>query len=145
MAGHPRFVGLAIACIDGRLWKTHEGDIDRFIEEKFGGQLADVIMTAGATARLLTRGVEADMFEDIGLSYIAHGVRRLVIFEHENCGKYADLAGNGDDRFAVSEKDEQTVHDRNSQEVTALLLEHYPELKIERYYVKLDGSIAPLD
>ena len=145
MTGHPRFTGLAIACIDGRLWKTHEDNIDRFIEKKFGGQLADVIMTAGATARLLTSSVKADMFEDIGLSYTAHGVRRLVIFEHENCGKYAELAGNGDDRFAVTEEDEQTVHDRNSQETATLLLEHYPELEIERYYVKLDGTIVPLD
>jgi hypothetical protein len=68
----------------------------------------DVVMTAGASARLLVKGEHADLYEDILLSYRDHGVRRLFIFEHEQCAKYADLASRGDTRF-TSTAESQTA------------------------------------
>ena len=92
MSEHPVFGGIAIGCIDGRFQKISADRINELVENDLNNELMDVLLTAGASARLIIKGIAADMFEDIGLSHDAHNVRRVFIFEHEGCGKYAHLA-----------------------------------------------------
>ena len=145
MEKHPIFGGIAIGCIDGRFWKIDEEKIDELIENDLSGELMDVLLTAGSSARLIVKGIAADMFEDIGLSHDAHGVRRVFIFEHEGCGKYANLASEGDARFETTPDTDQDVHDKNSKVAAEFLLEHYPKLEIHRFYEKSDGTVVQFD
>ena len=145
MTEKPVFEGLAVCCIDGRFWMIDERHIDALIERQLSGGLMDVIMTAGASARLLVKGEHADLYEDIQLSYRDHGVRRLFIFEHEQCGKYADLASQGDTRFDSTAETTLGVHDRNSREAANFLAARLPNLEIHRFYEQLDGTILNFD
>ena len=144
MSDHPKFAALVVACIDGRLRNADGGlkaRAGQLLEKKFLGSPVDHLAVAGASVDLsftFPKPEETELFRGIELAYKAHGIRRVVIIEHENCGRYAS-AGILD----VATPEEE-IHAHRSRTAEYFLKERFPELTFERYYAKLNGMITPL-
>lgn len=137
MSDHPTYDALVIACMDGAYREPDgalSGGAKKELNLKLEGQRVDHIAVPGASVALTLENAEQSLlFKGISLAYHKHGVRKLFIIEHENCGMYAALA----ERFAeYASPNDRELHAAHSQRAVELLQKHFPGLKIKRFYHK---------
>lgn len=139
------YAAMVIACIDGRLRRPDGGlkpEMGTYLESKYPGANLDHLGYAGASVRLtLDDPMSSELYRDIALSYHGHRVRRVVIVEHNECGKYEEL---GLTYPGQPEDQQHDVHDARSQQGADLLRTSLSDLQITRYFCTLDGKVHPL-
>jgi hypothetical protein len=143
--GAADYAAMVVACIDGRLRRPDGGlkpEMGTFLESSYRGANLDHLGYAGASVRLTLDDPEAsELYQDVALSYHGHRVRRAVIVEHNECGKYEEL---GLTYPGQPEAEQLAVHDARSAQAADLLRASLPELQITRFFCTLDGKVHPL-
>lgn len=75
----------------------------------------------------------------IRLAIALHGVKKLFLMDHENCGAVAGVYGP-----FQSKADEMKVHRNNMEKAREDIIGMFPELEVYCYFEKLDGSVVDM-
>ena len=129
---------LLLSCIDYRL----PGKIARYMESRGLAANYDHVILAGASL-----GVTNALYphwgqtfrEHLDLAIKLHGIRRVIVLDHRECGSYrvifgTDLAGEA----------EKTQHARELHRLARSIREAYPAVDVETLLMSLDGSVETI-
>jgi len=105
-----------VACIDFRFQKY----IRSWLDKNLKGKKYDYIGYAGAT-----RDLEV-ILKQIEISKKLHQIKKVILIHHEECGAYGK-----EDSFARHLQDLKKARNK--------ILSLFPDLKINLYYLHLDG------
>jgi hypothetical protein len=94
--------------------------VERFEYDSPGGCGGSLSLIDGSSRYMMLRAVE------LGMSL--HGVRRLIIVDHVDCG-----ACGGSARFAHAGA-ERAFHEARLREARDIVRQHHPELEIVLFY-----------
>lgn len=122
-----RIETLAIACIDGRFRDTTDHLLDRDARD------IDTVFVPGASIGL-TRAIEesAGLWDALRIAHDLHGVRHVRIYEHEDCGKFAEL---GADNSAAG-------HYRVATDAKRKIRQRYPDVTVSYTFLLLRSTGA---
>ncbi|QUS60420.1 carbonic anhydrase [Synechocystis sp. PCC 7338] len=127
---------LVLSCIDFRFLEYQHS----FLGQKGLSQAYDWVALAGASLALtgFPHSAEAETFWDqLALSKQLHNIGRVIIFDHQNCGAYAQVHPLPfGDRQA-----EENFHASYLHQAGAQIQERYPDLIVELYFVELTGQV----
>ena len=88
---------VVVYCSDGR-FGDHVRD---FLEHRLNIERFDAIAVAGGPVRLTEPATEGEILEDLTFLIEHHGMDRVVLIQHEDCGHYRHRLGlAGDDATA---------------------------------------------
>lgn len=110
-----------VACIDFRFQKF----IKKWLEEKFQNKTYDYVGFAGSTKDLKT------IMNQLDISVRLHHINQVVLIHHEECGAYGT----------------ESTHDRHTDDLKkarGLINKKYPQLKVDLYYLHLDGEFEAI-
>jgi hypothetical protein len=108
---------IVIHCIDFRF----QPFIDRWLNDRFGSGRFDRVSLAGGVHDIET------ILEQIQLAHGLHRVKTVALINHEDCGKYGHEGSLERHRSDLKETERR---------IKALL----PDLAVECYYLRLDGT-----
>jgi carbonic anhydrase len=108
-------------CIDFRL----QDDIDNWIAKNFKPETFDRVSIAGDVKNL------SEIMDQIKIAHDLHHIKKVVLVNHEDCGAYGK-----DGTY------QKHVHDLKNAENKIEQL--YPDLKVEIYYLHLDGEFEEI-
>jgi len=116
---------LIVHCIDFRLQKA----INKWLEGQDLIGNIDRISIAG--------GVKNQDFvlEQLSVSVRLHGIERVILVNHEDCGAY------GPEASADSQK-ETEQHSRDLAAMEQLIRNNFPNIAVEKYFLRLSGEIT---
>ena len=106
-----------VACIDFRFQKY----INNWVKKNFSDKTYDFIGFAGATKDLKT------VTNQINISKKLHCINQVVLIHHEDCGAYG----------------KESTPQRHSQDLKKAkkrILRSFQDLKVDLYYLHLDGE-----
>ena len=107
---------IIVACMDFRFQKY----LKDWTDKNMKGKTYDFVGFAGATKDLDT------VMTQIDISKKLHCIDQVVLIHHENCGAYG--AESTPER-----------HAQDLQKAKEKILAKYPDLKVDLYYLYLDG------
>lgn len=110
-----------VACIDFRFQKY----IKDWLGENFQNKTYDYVGFAGSTKNLDI------IMGQLDISIRLHHISQVVLIHHEECGAYGM----------------ESTHDRHAKDLRIAkktILEKYPNLKVNLYYLHLDGEFEAI-
>ncbi len=112
---------IIVTCIDFRLQEA----INNWISENFTPKTFDRVAFAGGIKNLDI------ILGQINIAVRLHHIKKVILINHEDCGAYGP---------------EGTVdhHVKDLKQVKAHILEKFPHLEVETYYLHLDGTFEPV-
>ena len=111
-----------VTCIDFRF----QDYVRKFTNENLAGKKFDLIGWAGSTKNLdLVMG-------QIDISVRLHQIKQVILIHHEECGAYG--AESTPERHAI---DLKMAREK--------VLAAHPQLQVELYYLKLDGTFEQVN
>lgn len=119
---------LVLICIDYRFqtfirnWLVENG-----LENKY-----DLIARPGGG-----KDTEELLLLSVGLSLKLHGIKKVIVIQHQNCGAYGSELVSGS-------KEELDKHRSDLAISVELMRRRFPGLGFETYFMKLDGTIVNL-
>jgi carbonic anhydrase len=130
---------LLLSCIDYRL----PGKIARYMEGRGLDANYDHVILAGASL-----GVTNAVFPHWGKSFRdhldlaikLHGIRRVIILDHRECGSYRVIFGTN-----LSGDDEKAQHAIELRRLAREIRDNYPSLEVEKLLMALDGSVETVE
>lgn len=108
---------LVVSCIDFRFQKF----IRKWLDKNFANKTFDYVGFAGATKDLKT------IMKQLSISVRLHHIKQVVLIHHEDCGAYG----------------KESTHEKHSKDLykaKKTILKNYPKLKIDLYYLHLNGK-----
>ena len=112
---------LVVHCIDYRL----QGYLNEWLDNRFPAQSYDRVSIAGGV-------YDSDyLIGQVGLAVRLHNISRVVLINHEDCGAYGDTG--------TIER-----HRADLQEAEREIVQMFPDLNTESYYLHLDGTFERL-
>ncbi|KKQ59961.1 hypothetical protein A3B42_04915 [Candidatus Daviesbacteria bacterium RIFCSPLOWO2_01_FULL_38_10] len=108
---------LIATCIDFRLQEA----INNWIAQNFSPKTFDRVALAGGVKNL---GI---ILNQIDIACRLHHIKKVVLINHEDCGAYG--------QEGTEEK-----HTEDLKIAKQKILSQFPELQVETYYLKLDGT-----
>ncbi len=112
---------IVITCIDFRF----QEDINNWLGNNFQPKTYDRGAFAGAAKSLDT------ILAQIEVAQRLHHIKKAVIINHEDCGAYGE---NGHVDHQI----------RDLHHARKMINKHFPGLKVETYYLHLDGSFEQI-
>lgn len=112
---------LIVFCIDFRFQKF----LRAWTEENLKNQTFDLVGFAGSTKSLDV------ILGQIDISVRLHQIKNLILIHHEECGAYG-LESTPEN------------HARDLQKARKVVLAKYPDLKVDLYYLHLDGTFEKI-
>lgn len=109
---------VAITCIDFRF----QNFLEDWLHENIGQNNYDRVALAGGVFNF------DEIAKQVEISHRLHAVKKIILVNHEDCGAYG--------KEGTKEK-----HVADLTQAATKLLETFPNLKIETYYLHLDGTI----
>lgn len=130
---------LLLSCIDYRL----PGKIARYMEGRGLDANYDHVILAGASL-----GVTNTVFPHWGQSFRdhldlaikLHGIRRVIILDHRECGSYRVIFGTN-----LAGDEEKAQHAGELHRLARELRDTYPSLEVEKLLMALDGSVETVE
>lgn len=113
---------LVVSCIDFRFQKY----IRQWLDENFGDKTFDYVGYAGGTKELET------FMKQLDISVRLHDIKHVVLMHHEECGAYGEAS--------TPEK-----HAEDLMKARKIIHEKYPHLKIDLFYILLDGKFKEIN
>jgi hypothetical protein len=138
-AGTGQADALLLSCIDYRL----PGKIARYMEGRGLAANYDHVILAGASLGATNTVYPhwGQSFRDhLDLAIKLHGVRRVIILDHRECGSYRVIFGTN-----LSGDEEKAQHARELHRLARAIGETYPEIKVETLLMALDGSVETVE
>ena len=134
-AGTGQAEALLLSCIDYRL----PGKIARYMEGRGLAANYDHVILAGAslgaTNALYPHWGQA--FRDhLDLAIKLHGVRRVILLDHRECGSYRVIFGTN-----LAGDEEKAQHARELYRLAREIRADYPAIEVETLLMSLDGSV----
>ena len=116
---------LIICCKDYRYIQP----IQRFAKRQLGIRWYDLKATAGGVRAMLDapRIVRRWILRDVDLVYRLHGVRRVIVVQHEDCAAYGGSARLGD------RAQQRRFHRAQLQRAARVLRHHFPKLTVRGF------------
>lgn len=108
---------LVVSCIDFRFQKY----IRTWLDQNFGEKTFDYVGYAGGVKDLET------VMKQLDISVRLHDIKHVVLMNHENCGAYGDES--------TPER-----HAADLLKAKKAIEEKYPHLKVDLFYILLDGN-----
>lgn len=121
-----------LTCFDQRIRQS----VNKFLQRR-GIARPDMIVVAGGAKTLASprNDFERDfILEQVRMSILLHGTKRVYLFCHSDCATYGGLAAFKGDKAAESEH-----HFQELQRAAALLKTAFPELQTECFFVNFEG------
>lgn len=112
---------IVITCIDYRFQEY----IHNWLSRNFEAKTYDRGAFAGAARSLET------ILSQIEVAYRLHHIKKAVLINHEDCGAYGS-------------KGHVNHHVRDLRQAAKTIKERFPNLKVETYYLRLDGTFEPI-
>lgn len=112
---------LVISCIDFRFRKF----LNDWLNEKMSGKTYDYVGFAGGIKNLEI------IVGQLDISVRLHQINEVVLINHEDCGAYG----------------KESTHDRHSldlKKAKEVILNKYPSLKVDLFYLHLDGQFESI-
>lgn len=112
---------IVITCIDFRFQEY----IQEFLETNFQPKTFDRVAWAGGIKNL------DQVLGQIDIAVKLHQIKKVILVNHEDCGAYGA----------------QGTIEKHTQDLKAAkekVLETYPDLEVETYYLLLDGTFEPI-
>lgn len=124
---------LLVHCMDFRLEKGIHDDF--LIPQNLSGD-CDIVSVAGGAQALTQPDNPARkiVLDQITLSHALHGVSRVILMNHTDCGAYGGSAA-----FADSEREVQQ-HSVDLAEAKKTVLEKLPSLTVRTVLARIDGE-----
>lgn len=110
---------LLVSCIDFRIQRT----VEEWARKHLGTDQYDRVALAGGVKN---RDV---ILSQVDISVRLHQIKKVVLMNHEDCGAYGKEGIEG-------------KHQEELKSMAEKVKIKYPDLVVETYYVKLDGSIV---
>jgi len=108
---------LIVTCIDFRFQKY----INNWITKNFQPKTFDRVAIAGGVFDL------DYVLKQTEISHRLHHIHKVILINHEDCGAYGEVG--------TAEK-----HSEDLKSACEEIKKDYPELKVEGYYLHLDGT-----
>ena len=129
---------LLLSCIDYRL----PGKIARYMEGRGLAANYDHVILAGASL-----GVTNALYPHWGQSFRdhlelairLHGIRRVIILDHRECGSYRVIFGTN-----LAGDEEKAQHARELGRLAGEIRKVHPALAVETLLMALDGSVEAI-
>lgn len=119
---------VVLACIDFRFWK----ETMQFVEQFLGVRSYDFPKLPGA-AKAINESKDGDVsMMCVGVPCDLHGVEKIVVVNHSDCGAYG-----GSQKFGGDAQAEQQFHEAELKKARDIIREKYPEKEIVLAYAKL--------
>ena len=112
---------IVISCIDFRFQKYIRNWLDKNLADK----TFDYVGFAGGSKNLDT------ILEQIDLSVQLHHITQVILMNHEECGAYGDASTPAN-------------HAKDLLKAKETILSRYPGLRVETYYLHLDGEFEKI-
>src|SRR5260221_62035 len=112
---------IIITCIDFRL----QDHINKSVSENFTPKTFDRVALGGGVKNLAT------ILGQIDIAVRLHHIKKVILVNHEDCGAYGT----------------EGTYEKHQLDLTtakAKVKEIYPELRVETYYLHLDGIFEPI-
>ena len=113
---------IIVCCSDFRVQKF----IRQFTDEKLAGKTFDMVGYAGSTKDLDI------ILKQIDISIKHHGIKQVILIHHEEC-----------DIYGIESNLEHHISDLNRAKT--MILKTHPDLKIDLYYLTLDGEFQVIN
>ena len=113
--------GLVVSCIDFRFQKY----IRTWLEDTMKNKTFDYVGYAGSVKDLDT------IMGQLEISKRLHNINEVYLINHEDCGAYRELG--------TPEK-----HREDLLKAKTAILEKYPDLMVNLYYLHLDGTFEQI-
>ncbi|MDP3733406.1 MAG: hypothetical protein Q8Q91_02580 [Candidatus Daviesbacteria bacterium] len=110
---------LIATCIDFRLQEA----INNWIAQNFSPKTFDRVALAGGVKNLVV------ILSQIDIAVKLHHIKKAVLINHEDCGAYGA-------------EGTQEKHSKDLQKAKEKILSKFPDLSVETYYLKLDGTFV---
>ncbi len=120
-----------IICTDPRIQKIYH---DYLAENNLFGEF-DSIEYENPILDFLDEQKRPAMITRLKLYVKLHGAKKIVFFDHFDCGAYKEHGYKFND-----EAEEASVHMANNQRVMEILKKELPEMEAEVKYIKIDGQ-----
>ncbi len=132
---------LLLSCMDFRLMD----DVERFMS----GPLAlrnnyDHVVLAGASLGAVTDRYPAwneTFWGHLDVAIQLHGIRRVIVMDHRDCGAYRVILGKD---LAGDAAEEARVHAAKAKALRAKIVAKYEHLDVELLLMALDGSVQKI-
>lgn len=112
---------LIVTCIDYRF----QHYIHEYLHKTFDPKTYDRVALAGAVQDF------EYIMKQVDIAVRLHHIKKVVLINHEDCGAYGEEG-----------TPEKHAHDLNAAKKA--INEKYPDLEVELFYLKLDGTFEPL-
>jgi carbonic anhydrase len=129
---------LLLSCIDYRL----PGKIARYMEARGLAANYDHVILAGASLGVTNALYPhwGESFRDhLDLAIKLHGIRRVIVLDHRECGSYRVIFGTN-----LSGDAEKAQHARELHRLARTIRATYPAIEVETLLMSLDGSVETI-
>lgn len=128
---------LVLVCMDFRFQKAFRNFlVDQGLDNQY-----DLISVAGAAKVIAnpTNQFEKENFEkQLSLSISLHKISEVFLINHQDCGAYGS-------ELAKDPKREQEVHEIDLKKARQIILQKYPQLKVNLYFCTLDKKFEKVE
>lgn len=134
LLGKHKVSTVVVACIDFRFRKQ----LQEAISEACGVSDYDLIKLAGGAKNISSPDKDARreiVFDDISLALQAHHAERIILLNHQNCGKYAS-----EGHVFADLAEERTFHEQELRRAGELATSQFKDAKIVLGYVWVDDN-----
>ena len=131
---------LLLSCMDYRLLD----DVARYMSAQGLDDKYDHVILAGASLGADNTKFPAwvtTFWQHLDTAIALHGVSRVIIVDHRDCGAYRVILGKD---YAGDKPVETTVHAKVMRRLGAKIARTYPSLKREYLLMALDGSVETI-
>lgn len=132
---------IVLSCMDYRL----VDDVTQYMLQRgFDERYSEVRIAGGGLAAVDNNNPHwvRTVWENVALSRQLHGIRRILVINHRDCGAFAHRFG----RPAITNpNDEFQIHVRVCQDVVNEAARREPTLEVECAFMELDGRVRRID
>ena len=124
-----------LSCFDQRIRLA----VNKFLRRR-GIFRPDMIVVAGGAKTLASprSAFERDFIvEQVRMSISLHQTCRVFLMSHSDCATYGGLAAYGGDR-----EREQRHHQQELERAAELVLEHFPRIEVQTFFVTFEGVFS---
>jgi carbonic anhydrase len=131
---------LLLSCMDYRLIQATE----RYMVKRGLKRNYDHVILAGASLGAITDKFPAwntTFWEHLDVAIKLHGVRKVMVLDHRQCGAYDEILGEDCCKDPAKEK---AVHAEKLKELRKQINAKHPKLGVELLLMSLNGKVEPI-